>query len=147
VSRAGATDGATAAVAFARRLTTFGLFGAASGFATGTIAFVVGSTGFFDAAFFTDFFGDFLAGCLAAFFAAVFLAVLLAAFFVLPAFLATRLLWAARFLDAVFLLLRAGEDLRTFLAFFFLDVFLSAVATTNSFKSSSQIVGISDCRD
>src|SRR6185369_12045803 len=103
-------DGATAAVAFARGLTTFGLFGAAGGFATGTIAFVVGSTGFFDAAIFTDFFGDFLAGFLATFLATAFFTVLLATFFVLPAFLATRLLLAARFFDAVFLLLRAGED-------------------------------------
>jgi hypothetical protein len=45
-------------------------------------------------------------------------------------FVTTRLLLAARFFVAAFLVARGGEVLRAFLALFFLEVFL-AFATTN----------------
>ena len=132
--RGDVTDGAEAAGAFARGLATLGLFGATGACATGTAAFFGGSAGFFDAAltgFFEGFPGDFLAAFLVAFLAAdffaaffaVFFTVFLAAFFVLPAFFATRLFLVARFFDAAFLVARAGEDLRAFLALCFFGCF------------------------
>ena len=110
-----------------------------------TAGSVFGATArFFGVAFFADFFGnfavvflaDFLAGFLATFFAAFFgdfFATFFAAFFeALPAFFDTRLLLAARFFAAAFLLALAG-DLRTFFALRFFEAFFPAVATKNSF--------------
>ena len=133
--RVNATDGDTATGGFARGFTTFGLFGAAGGFAIGTVAFFGGSAGFFNVVFFTDFFRGFLEGFLATFFAAVLFTVFLAAFFALPAVFTTRLVLAARFFAAAFLLALARGDLRTFFALRFLDAFFFGVATTNSFMT------------
>ena len=96
-----------------------GAFGTATDFVAAFFAgFFEGAlddflTAFFAADFFTAFFAVFFTTRLAAFFEA------------LRDFFATRLLLAARFLAT-----RAGEDLRAFLAFFFLE-FLLAFATTN----------------
>ncbi|WP_349628566.1 hypothetical protein [Bradyrhizobium sp. JYMT SZCCT0180] len=130
----------------------FGRFGADGGFAAGTISlgafscvflgvllgvFLGAVARFFDVVFFADFFDDFFAGFLAAFFAADFFRAFFAVFFTdfLTAFLAAffdalRDVLTARFLAPAFLVVRAGEDLRA-LAFFFLEVFFLAFATTN----------------
>ena len=131
--RGGVADGAVAVAGFARGVTAFGVFGAGSGFAAGTVAFEGGSARFVDAVIadcFEGFFEDFFAAFFAAFFT-----VFLATFFALPAFFTTRLLLAARFFAAAFLLALARDDLRTFFALRFLDAFFFGVATTNSFMT------------
>src|SRR5258708_6208739 len=123
VLRSVATTGAVAADAFAR--------GGAAGFSADevrsmAIAGLGAATAFFAAVFFSDFFEGALADLLVAFFAADFFAAFFAVFFTaflaaffdaLRDFFTTRLLLAARFLAAAFLVTRAGEGLRAFLAF------------------------------
>src|SRR6476646_2108881 len=124
--------GGATGTGFAFGATDFSPAGAASLIARGGFG---AETGAFAFVFFADFLTDFLAG----FFAAVFLVAFFADCF---AFFTERLLLAARFIAVAFLATRAGEDLLVFLAFFFLDFFLAAVATTNSFNSSKSDVGI-----
>ncbi|MGE9007859.1 hypothetical protein ACO2JO_04705 [Leptospira interrogans] len=145
-----ATAGVAAAGAFARGVAAFRRFGADGGFAAATISldafsevfsFLGAVARFFVIVFFADFFDDFFEGFLAAFFAADFFPAFFAVFFTdfltafLTAFLAAffdalRDFFTTRFLAPPFLVTRAGEDLRA-LAFFFLEVFLLAFATTN----------------
>ncbi|WP_312015867.1 hypothetical protein [Bradyrhizobium sp. JYMT SZCCT0428] len=131
-----------------RGVAAFGRFGADSGFAAATISlgafsgvfaavFLGAVARFFVIVFFADFFDDFFEGFLAAFFAADFFPAFFAVFFTdfLTAFLAAffdalRDFFTPRFLAPAVLVARAGEDLRA-LAFFFLEVFLLAFATTN----------------
>jgi len=90
-------------------------------------------------ALFVDFFAGLLDDFPAAFFAtdffAAFLPVLPAAFFAFRAFFTTRLLLAARFFVAGFLVALARGDLRTFFALRFFDAFVFGVGTTNSFMT------------
>jgi hypothetical protein len=128
--------GVTATGAFGRGVAAFGRFGADGGVAAATISlglfssvFLGAVARFFDIVFFADFFGDFLAAFFAADFLTAFFAVFFTAF--LAAFFgALRAFFTTRFLAAAFLEARAGEDLRAFSAFFFLEIFL-AFATTN----------------
>ncbi|MFB9262512.1 hypothetical protein ACFFWD_04900 [Bradyrhizobium erythrophlei] len=133
-----------AGAAFGAALTA-GAFGAAGFAGAGALAFVAVFAGalagaFFDAVF-AGFFGALLAVFLAVFFAADFLTAFFAVFL---AFLATRPVLAERFLAAAFLVTRTGETFFVFFAFFFavfLDDFVLAVATTNSFADQIEIVG------
>src|SRR5260370_1304805 len=120
---------------------------AGAGFAAGPVLLAVAS-GFG----FSDFFGDlvgsgaetrlfdfvFFAAFLTDFLAAFFTAGFLAAFF---AFLATALLFLARFFDAAALVDRARGGLRAFFAFF-PEVFFLRVATTNSFTAQTGLLGL-----
>src|SRR5216684_1530927 len=101
----------------------------------GTLVGSGAETRCFDFVFFAAFLTDFLA----AFFTAGFLAAFFAAFF---AFLATALLFLARFFDAAALVDRARGGLRAFFAFFFPEVFFLGVATTNSFMAQTGLLGL-----
>jgi hypothetical protein len=117
----------TAAGAFARD-DVAGFFSADEVLST-AVGVLGAATAFLAAAFFEGALEDFLAAFFAidffaAFFPAFFTLFLAAFFGAFPAF------FAVRFFVAAFLVARAGEVLRAFLALFFLEVFL-AFATTN----------------
>jgi hypothetical protein len=146
--RDGATDDATAAGAFARGLTTFGLLGAAGGFATGTVGCFGDSAGFFDAVL-IDFFEDFVEDFLAAFFAPAFFFAFLPDFFAAGFFTAFFIFLAGAlfaFVAATFLarFFDAALAAATFAFFFFEGFFL--VATANSFVAQNGIIGIDRMR-
>ncbi|WP_349631193.1 hypothetical protein [Bradyrhizobium sp. AUGA SZCCT0222] len=133
-----ATAGVAATGAFGRGVAAFGRFGADGFFSADevlpTALGVLGAaTDFFAAGFFADFFESVFEDFLAVFFATDFFTAFFTVFFTafLAAFFgALRVFFTTRFLAPVFLVARAGEDLRA-LAFFFLEVFLLAFATTN----------------